>query len=216
MMAESAYTQREEFVHRLTHWVGIVASLLAIPWLAWTAARHGDNWRLFSGVVFGVSALLLFVTSVRYHRPLDPDEKQRRRRLDHSAIYVLIAGTYTPFMLGVMRGTWGWILLGVIWTLAVLGIVMKTTPLGFRFHRISVALYLLMGWLIVIAVEPLMNSLTRFELSWLVAGGLLYTLGVPFYLWKSRPYSHAIWHVFVLAGVACHFVAIMSTMSNTV
>jgi hemolysin III len=212
-MSESTYTEREEFIHRLTHWAGIVGSLIAIPWLAWTAARHGDSWRMVSGLVFALSALLLFVTSVRYHTTLDPGEKQRRRRMDHSAIYVLIAGTYTPFVLGILRGSWGWALFGLIWTLAVLGIAMKVSRLGFRFHKTSVALYLLMGWLIVVAARPLMQNLTSFELGWLIAGGLCYTLGVPFYLWKGQPYSHAIWHAFVLGGVTCHFIAVLSVMS---
>lgn len=212
-MNESSYTKHEEFLNCFIHGLGIVASLIAIPWLAWKAAQGGDHWRLVSGVVFGVSALLLFVTSVRYHSSTDPEQRQRRRRLDHSAIYVLIAGTYTPFALGVLRDSWGWALFGLIWSLALLGIAAKTTDFGFRYHKTSTVLYLIMGWLIVIAARPLMESLSRFELGWLIAGGLIYTLGVPFYLWKSRQYTHSLWHVFVFGGVACHFVAILSMMT---
>jgi hemolysin III len=136
------------------------------------------------------------------------------RRLDHAAIYLLIAGTYTPFTLGALRGTWGWSLAGVVWTLALLGIVFKATSLGFRFHRTSVVLYLLMGWLAVVAAKPLMRELSSFELGWLVAGGLCYTVGVAFYLLKNRPYTHAIWHVFVFAGVASHFMAVLSIVGG--
>jgi hemolysin III len=212
-LADNSYTAHEERIHRLTHWLGIVASLVAIPCLAWVALRGGDGWRLVGGVVFGLSALVLFATSVYYHSASSPASRLLRRRLDHSAIYVLIAGTYTPFTLGAMRGSWGWVLFGVIWTLALLGIIIKTTPLGFRFHKTSVLLYLLMGWLVVIAGQPMLGSLTSFEIGWLVAGGIVYTLGVPFYLWKSRSYTHAVWHAFVLCGVACHFVAVLSVMS---
>jgi len=212
-MNHSVYPPREELAHCLTHGLGIAMSLVAVPWLAWTALHGGDTWRLVSGVIFGSSALLLFTTSVLYHSSSDPQKRALLRRFDHSAIYLLIAGTYTPFTLGVLRGAWGWTLFGLIWTLATLGIAAKTTRFGFRFHKTSVLLYVVMGWLIVIAGRPMMNSLSRFELGWLLAGGLFYTAGVPFYLWKSQRYTHAIWHAFVLAGVACHFVAVLSVMT---
>ena len=211
-MNHSSYSPEEEAASRVTHGLGVVASLFAIPWLAWTAARFGDPWRLAGGIVFGLSALALFTTSVLYHSTRQPQWRVRLRRADHSAIYVLIAGTYTPFTLGVMRGNWGWTLFVLIWALAALGIVVKTTQFGFRFHKTSVLLYVVMGWLIVVAARPLMQSLSGYELAWLVAGGLFYTAGVPFYLWKSRPYTHAVWHGFVLAGVVAHFVAVLSVM----
>ncbi len=156
----------------------------------------------------------MFTTSALYHASRDPVVRLRLRRFDHAAIYVLIAGTYTPFTLGALRGSWGWSLAIVIWTLALAGIVFKTTSLGFRFHRTSVVLYVVMGWLAVVAIKPLMQALSPFELAWLVAGGLCYTGGVAFYVWKSRPYTHAIWHVFVFAGVACHFVTVLSITSG--
>ena len=208
-----AYTSAEERAHRLTHAAGIAASLAMIPWFAYTAAVAGDARRLVGGVVFGVCALLLFTTSVLYHSCIEPQRRLLLRRLDHAAIYLLIAGTYTPFTLGVLRGGWGWTLFGLIWGLALIGIAAKTTSFGFRFHKASVALYVLMGWLVVIAARPLMQSLTPAELGWLLAGGLLYTAGVPFYLWKTRAYSHAAWHLFVLAGLACHAVAVASVMT---
>jgi hemolysin III len=208
-----AYSTGEERAHRLTHAVGILASLAVIPWLAYAALSSGDAWRLVSGIIFGVSALLLFTTSVLYHSSADPQRRLLLRRMDHAAIYLLIAGTYTPFTLGVLRGGWGWTLFGLIWSLALLGIIAKTTRLGFRFHKTSVALYVLMGWLVVVAARPLMAALTTAELAWLLAGGLCYTVGVPFYLWKRRRFTHAAWHLFVLAGMGCHAVAVSSVMT---
>jgi hemolysin III len=210
---QSVYTSGEESAHRLTHGLGILGSLVAIPVLVRAAGGGGDAWRLVSGVIFGMSALLLFTTSFLYHSATEPRVRTLLRRFDHSAIYLLIAGTYTPFTLGVLRGGWGWTLFALVWGMALLGIIAKTTRIGFRFHKTSVLLYVVMGWLVVIAAGPLMRSLTRPELGWLMAGGLFYTAGVPFYLWKSRRYTHAVWHAFVLAGVACHFVAVLSMMS---
>ena len=213
-MASSTYSAREEWLNCAVHVVGIVASLVALPVLVRTALRTGDPWLLVGGLAFGLSALLMFSTSTLYHAATNPATRLRLRRVDHAAIYLLIAGTYTPFTLGALRGSWGWSLAAIIWTLALLGIVFKTTSLGFRFHRTSVALYVAMGWLAVVAAKPMMQQLSTLELGWLVAGGLCYTLGVAFYLWKGRPYTHAIWHVFVLAGVACHFVAVLSITSG--
>jgi hemolysin III len=208
--ASSAYTRGEEWASCAVHGLGILASAVAIPWLAMLAFEGRDPWLLAGGLAFGLSALLMFTTSVLYHAARDPRWRLVLRRLDHAAIYLLIAGTYTPFTLGVLKGAWGWSIAGVVWALAVLGIVFKTTRLGFRFHKTSVLLYVAMGWLVIVAIEPLMRELDRFELAWLVAGGLCYTGGVAFYVWKSRPYTHAVWHLFVLAGVACHFVAVLS------
>jgi hemolysin III len=213
-MIASTYSAREEWLNCAVHVVGFVASLVALPVLATAAHRTGDPWLLAGGLTFGLSALLMFATSSLYHAAKNPVARLRLRRVDHAAIYLLIAGTYTPFTLGALRGSWGWSLAAIIWTLALLGILFKTTALGFRFHRTSVVLYVAMGWLAVVAAKPLMQQLSTLELSWLVAGGLCYTLGVAFYVWKSRPYTHAIWHVFVLAGVACHFVAVLSITSG--
>lgn len=213
-MTVSTYTQREEWLNCAVHVAGMVASCIAIPVLVLAARRSGDPWLLAGGLAFGLSALLMFTTSALYHASRDPAVRLRLRRLDHAAIYLLIAGTYTPFTLGALRGSWGWTLAAVIWTLALAGIVFKTTSLGFRFHRTSVALYVIMGWLALVAIRPLMQALSSWELAWLLAGGLCYTVGVAFYLWKSRPYTHAIWHVFVLAGVACHFVTVLSVTSG--
>jgi hemolysin III len=213
-MTSSTYSAREEWLNCAVHVGGVVASLIALPALVLAAHRTGDPWLLAGGLVFGLSALLMFSTSALYHAAKNPQTRLRLRRFDHVAIYLLIAGTYTPLTLGALRGSWGWSLTAVIWSLALLGVIFKTTSLGFRFHRTSVALYVAMGWLAVVAAKPLMQHLSTLELSWLVAGGLCYTGGVAFYLWKSRPYTHAIWHVFVFAGVACHFVTVLSVTSG--
>jgi hemolysin III len=212
-MAEHDYSRGEELAHCATHGLGVVASLAGIAWLLAAAVANGASpWRASGGVIFGASALLLFTTSVLYHATTSPRLRPRLRLLDHSAIYVLIAGTYTPFALGVLDGTWGWTLFGLVWGLALAGIIAKLT-VGFRFPLASTVLYVAMGWIGIVVARPLMQSLSPSELAWIVAGGLAYTAGVPFYLWKGRRYSHAVWHLFVLAGVACHFVAVLSVMS---
>jgi len=212
-MADNDYSRGEELAHWMTHALGVVASLAGIAWLLATAVANGAGpWRAVGGVVFGASALLLFTTSVLYHSTTSTRLKPRLRLLDHAAIYVLIAGTYTPLALGVLGGAWGWTLFGLVWGMALAGIAAKLT-LGFRFPLASTLLYLAMGWIGVVAARPLLASLTTTELTWIVAGGLAYTAGVPFYLWKNRPYAHAVWHLFVLAGVACHFVAVLSMMA---
>jgi hemolysin III len=203
------YSRPEELAHSLTAGLGIIACAVAIPVLVWVSVP--DPWRLVTGLVFGLSALAMFVTSVIYHWASQPELKLLLRRLDHSAIYLLIAGTYTPFALVAIDGAWGWTLFAVAWALAVFGIVAKLT-IGFRFPRLSLALYLGMGWMSVIAIKPMVESLTTAQLLWFLAGGLCYTGGVPFYVWKSRRYTHAVWHLFVLAGVACHFVAVLSVV----
>lgn len=203
------YSRPEELAHALTAGLGIVACAVAIPWLAW--ASFGDPWRLGTALVFGITALGMFVTSVIYHWARVPERKVVLRKLDHAAIYLLIAGTYTPFALVAMRGAWGWALFGVVWAIALFGVIAKTT-IGFRYPKLSVALYIGMGWIAVFATKPLVEALTTSELAWILAGGLLYTGGVPFYVWKSRRYTHAVWHLFVLGGVACHFVAVLSVV----
>jgi hemolysin III len=202
-----AYDFVEEVANAVTHGVGIVAALIALPWLIVVALNAGDGWRVAGVVVFALTALLLFSASTLYHSLPAGRAKQLFRVFDHAAIYLLIAGTYTPFTIGVMRGAWGWTLFAIVWALAVLGVVLKGT-LRFRFPIASTVLYIAMGWVAVVAVRPLLLSLTRPELAWLLAGGLVYTGGVPFYASRRR-YGHAVWHLFVLAGAICHFVAVL-------
>jgi hemolysin III len=203
------YSRPEEQLHALTAGLGIVACTVGIPCLVWVS--RSDPWKLASALVFGISALAMFVTSVFYHHERDLERKVRLRKLDHAAIYLLIAGTYTPIALIAMGGAWGWTLFGAMWTVAAIGIIAKAT-VGFRFPRLSLILYLAMGWVGMLAISPMTASLNGSELTWLIAGGLVYTAGTPFYAWKKQRYTHAVWHLFVLGGVACHFAAVMSVV----
>lgn len=198
----------EEIANAVSHGVGLIASLCALPVLVLSAAAHGDAKLVAGCGVFAASLILLYAASTLYHAIPHPRAKRALRVVDHTAIYLLIAGSYTPFTLGVLRGAWGWSLLGIVWALALTGVIFKTT-LGFRFPRLSVLLYLSMGWLAVVAARPLYLSLPAAGLSWLVAGGLFYTVGVIFYRWERLPYGHLVWHLFVLAGSVCHFWAVL-------
>jgi len=171
-------------------------------------ALHQGAASVAGAVVFGVSAALLYFTSTLYHAIPASRAKRVLRVVDHGAIYVLIAGTYTPFTLGVLRGPWGWTLFGLIWGLAALGIVLKAMG-GIRYPRLSLALYLAMGWLVVVAARPLWQLVPAWGLFWLAAGGVAYTAGVGFYAASRLPYRHFVWHLFVLAGTACHAVAVL-------
>jgi hemolysin III len=157
--------------------------------------------------IFGTTMALLYLTSTVYHAVTRARAKQVLRLLDHGAIYLLIAGTYTPFTLGVLRGPWGWTLLAVIWVLAAAGVTLKALG-GIRHPRLSTAVYLAMGWLVVVAAHPLLEHLPPRGLFWLAAGGLAYTAGVGFYATRRMRFGHFVWHLFVLAGTACHFVAV--------
>lgn len=204
-------SRAEEVANSLTHGAGLLASLIALPILLMATTRgNGDAWHLTGSIIYGVSVILLYAASTFYHALGEGRAKEVLRVLDHSAIYLLIAGSYTPFMLGALRGPWGWSLLAIIWTLAIVGIVGKCT-LGFRFPWLSTAMYLAMGWLIVIAARPLMASVPFAGLVWLAAGGLCYTGGVVFYARDRRiRFGHAWWHLCVLGGSACHYVAVVA------
>ncbi|MDQ3287677.1 MAG: hemolysin III family protein [Pseudomonadota bacterium] len=205
----SAAGVREEIVNALTHGLGATASLAGGAVLITLAAVHGDGWQLVGAIVFGVSLLLLYLASTLYHAIQHPTAKGRLKVFDHCAIYVLIAGTYTPFTLIGLRGPWGWGLFAAIWTLALAGVVFKLFFTG-RFKRLSTLIYVAMGWLVVIAIKPLLATLDAWTFGWLLAGGLFYTLGTIFYHRPSLPYSHAIWHLFVIAGSVCHYVAVLA------
>ncbi|HEX2718279.1 MAG TPA: hemolysin III family protein [Gemmatimonadaceae bacterium] len=207
-VAERAQTIGEEIANSITHGAGLAASIAALPVLIILAARH-DAWRVVGATIFGATLVLLYGASTMYHALARTRARRVMRVLDHSAIYLLIAGTYTPFMLGPMRGPWGWSLLGAIWGMAVLGIVFKAT-LGIRYPIASTGVYVLMGWLAVVAARPLLASVGLAGVGWLVAGGTLYTLGVVFFALDRRVrYAHSVWHVFVAAGSICHFVAVV-------
>ena len=209
------YTPAEEWANALTHGVGLLLSLVAVPILLLTTVARHDWLQVAGASVFGATMIALYTTSTLYHAIPHEVTKHRLRVADHIAIYFLIAGTYTPFTLGVLRGVWGWSLFGVLWSLAVLGVVFKLT-LGMRFPRASTAFYLAMGWMCVVAIKPMMTLIPGDGLFWLVAGGLFYTLGVPFYLMKGRQFTHAVWHLFVLGGSACHFWSVLHYSALTV
>ena len=200
---------REEFANALTHGLGATAALAGAAVLISLTALHGDVWQLASAIVFGGCLLLLYIASTLYHAVRHPVAKARLKVFDHCAIYLLIAGTYTPFTLIGLRGPWGWWLFGTIWTLAFAGVVFKLFFTG-RFKRLSTMIYIAMGWLVLVAIKPMWGALDGWTLGWLLAGGIFYTGGTFFYHRPSLKYSHAIWHMFVLAGSLCHYVAVMA------
>jgi len=198
---------REELANTLTHAVGVFLALVGGAALVVRASLQADPWKIVGAGVFSATLLLLYTVSTFYHAARSPALKLRFKILDHAAIYLLIAGTYTPFTLVGLRGRWGWTLFGVIWGLAVGGVIFKLFATG-RFRLISTGIYVGMGWLVVIAAGPMVRRLDPWVLAWLVAGGLAYTGGTIFYHNKKIPYSHAIWHGFVMVGSICHGVAV--------
>jgi len=200
-------TSGEELANVITHGIGVALGIAGLSVLVVGAARHGDIWRTVSFSIYGATLILLYLASAFYHGARTPLAKRRLQFFDHVAIYLLIAGTYTPFTLVSMRGTWGWTMFGLIWGLALTGLLLNVFFFG-RLGVLSTILYLLMGWLVVIAIKPVMDALSMRGLVWLVAGGLSYTVGVIFYAWHRLPYAHPIWHLFVLAGSAFHYFAI--------
>lgn len=202
------YSFGEEVANSLIHGLGIVLSIGGLATLVAFAALSGAALAVVSCAVFGTALVLAYTASTLYHAIPLQAPKRVLRHLDHVAIYLLIAGTYTPFTLVAMQGVWGWGLFAAIWTLAVAGFVLEFTAL--RHVRWLMALvYVGMGWLALVAFEPLTRSLETGGLALLLAGGVVYTLGVPFYLWRKLPYHHAVWHLFVLAGSVLHFLAIL-------
>lgn len=201
------YSQAEEVASSLSHALGIILSIAGLAVLTAYAALHGGAWRIVSVSVYGASLILLFTASTLYHAVSNPRTKPILRLLDHSAIFLLIAGTYTPFALISLRGPWGWTLFAIVWTLAIFGIALELR--GVRNRIVAALIYLGMGWMGLFAIKPLIASIEPTGLWLMLAGGLCYTLGVPFYLWKRLPYNHALWHLFVLAGSALQFFSIL-------
>lgn len=202
------YTVGEEIANSITHGIGAALSIAGLTLLVVLAAIYGDVWRVVSFSIYGSSLVLLYLCSTLYHSIQHPKTKRILRIFDHSAIYLLIAGSYTPFTLVSMRGPWGWSLFGVVWGLALLGIAFKTVFIG-KYEKLATAAYVLMGWLVVIAFKEMLVVVPPGGIVWLVIGGVVYTLGVLFYAWEKLPYNHAIWHLFVLGGSVCHFFAIL-------
>ena len=197
----------EELANSISHGVGLVATFVAGPVLIASAIRHGGLGTIVGASIFVSTAVLLYLFSALYHALRHAKAKRVFQVLDHAAIFLLIAGTYTPFTLGVLHGTWGWALLWTIWTLAAAGVTLTAT--GKLHNRVaSTALYVAMGWLMLVAVRPLWLRMPPMGFLWLGLGGVAYTAGVPFFA-AHRRYSHFVWHLFVIAGTACHFVAVM-------
>jgi hemolysin III len=198
----------EEIINSITHGIGLALSLAGLSVLVVFASLYGNAWHIVSSSIFGASLVLLYTFSTLYHSFQLPRIKHIFKILDHSSIYLLIAGTYTPFTLVNLRGAWGWTLFGLIWGLAIFGILFSIIFIN-RFKIVSTFIYLFMGWLVIIAIKPLLSNVPGGGIAWLVAGGLFYTIGVIFYALKKLPFSHAVWHVFVLGGSVCHFFAVM-------
>jgi len=203
----AAYPPREELANSLTHGLGVALSIAGLASMVYFSSRFGDAWQVVSTAIFGATLVMLYTSSTLYHSFRDDRIRQVLQKFDHAAIFLLIAGTYTPFVLVTLRGPWGWSLFGVVWGLAVVGVALKFWYAG-RFKVVSTLIYIGMGWLVMIAIKPLLAALPSGGLRLLIAGGLCYTGGAVFYLWKRLPFQHAIWHLFVLAGSICHWAAV--------
>ena len=205
---EHTQSPGEEIANSVSHAVGLLAAVAAAPVLVLSAVRHGGAGRIAGASVFAASMVLLYLTSALYHALPRNRAKRIFQVLDHAAIFLMIAGTYTPFTLGVLRGAWGWTLFGLVWGLALAGLVL-TAAGGAGYPKLRLSLYLAMGWLILIAIKPLWLRMPQEGLFWLLGGGIAYTVGVAFYAAKRVRYFHFVWHLFVLAGTACHFIAVL-------
>ncbi len=204
-----SYTIGEEIWHCTIHGIGIILSIAGLVILAALSAIHGNAWTVVSTVIFGVSMVLLYTASTLYHAVPNQEAKKVLKKFDHIAIYYLIAGTYTPFLLVTLRGVVGWTIFGIIWGLAILGTILKLVLSSSGTKLWSIGLYLLMGWMIIFASKRVFEELPRMALVFLILGGLCYTFGIIFYVWKSKKYTHAIWHSMVLAGTIMHFFAVL-------
>ena len=207
--AERPQTLGEEIANSLSHGLGLLAAVVAVPFLLLATARHGGPANLVGASVFSATMVLLYFTSMVYHACPPRRAKEILRKLDHGAIYLFIAGSYTPFTLGVLHGPWGWTLLGLVWGIAAVGVTLKAID-RIAHPWLSTGLYLVMGWLALIAIVPMVERMPLAGLAWIAAGGLAYTAGVVFFALDSRVrYAHFLWHLFVIGGTACHFVAVL-------
>lgn len=202
------YSLGEEIANSISHGIGAALSIAAIVILLFYSGNYRDAWRVVSFSVYGSTLFILYLASTLYHAFTHPAVKRFFRMIDHSSIFLLIAGTYTPVCLVAMRGAWGWTLFGLIWGIAVFGIIYETVFLG-KHKYLSLAIYTGMGWLAIIAIKPMIDLLPAGLLAWIFIGGLFYTLGIVFYAWDRLPYNHATWHIFVLCGSIAHFFGIL-------
>jgi len=202
----------EEIFNSVTHGIGTLCSIAALVILIIVALNKGNLWHLVSFAIYGSSLVLLYLMSTLYHSFTGEKLKNLFARFDHAAIFLLIAGTYTPFLLTSMRGVFGWTLFGIIWGTAIVGVVIRSIYLN-KFKKIMVALYLLMGWMFVFAAKSMFKSLPLSSIIFLLLGGVSYSVGVILYMNEKMQYSHGIWHIFVLAGSAFHFFAVLNTLN---
>lgn len=207
IIAKDLYSVGEEIANALTHGIGALLGVAALTMMIVMSVKHSDSARVISSVIYGSSLILLYLSSTLYHSLQSPRLKNLFQILDHCAIYILIAGTYTPFMLVSLKDTWGYLLLIVIWSLALFGIIFKAFFRD-RFARVSLFTYLAMGWLCILVGGEMLTKIPAGGLLFLLAGGLTYSIGTVFFMMNRIPYNHAIWHLFVLGGSVCHFVAI--------
>ena len=207
MSNAEGYSVAEEVAHALTHGVGAIAAIVGLVFMVVWAVSYGDTYHVVSASIYGASLILLYTSSTFYHAFPWPRIKAFFQQMDHAAIYVLIAGTYTPFALVSLRGVWGWSLLGVVWGIAIIGVVLELA-IAERKKWLSLSLYLGLGWMALIVIKPMLDSVETGGLWLLLSGGLAYTFGVMFYVWKSLRFHHAIWHLFVLAGSVLHFLSV--------
>jgi hemolysin III len=212
---EAGYRQLsvgEEIFNSVSHGIGTLLSIAALVLLVVFAAIKGNVWHIVSFSIFGTTLVLLYLASTLYHSFTKEKIKNLFARFDHAAIFLLIAGTYTPFLLTVLRGALGWTLFGIIWAVAITGVVIRSIYLT-RFRKLMVGLYLAMGWMIVVAIGPLLKHVPGISLLFLLLGGIMYSVGVVFYAWRNLKYGHGIWHLFVLAGSILHFFAVIYTLN---
>jgi len=207
-VSKPEYSIAEEIVHATTHGIGVLLAIGGLTWMLYVSIDAMDPWRIVASSIYGATLIALFLASTVYHSLPGSKRRHTYKLLDHCAIYLLIAGTYTPFMLVAMRSNTGWWLFGTIWALATAGIIKKLW-LRHRYPNVALASYLAMGWLVVVAAPQLADAVGPHGMAWLIAGGISYSVGALFYVMHRLPFNHAVWHVFVLAGGVCHFMSIV-------
>ncbi len=207
MTLSTVYSVAEEITHAITHGIGAILSIVALVLLLSAALHYGNSWHLTSSIIYGTSLILLYCSSTLYHAITHQSLKRRFRQLDHAAIFLLIAGTYTPFTLLNLRDDWGLVIFALVWLIAIAGVIIELAT-GLKYKKLSLGLYLGLGWLVLLAMKPMIENVAAPGLWLLLAGGLCYSGGVIFYVWKRLYMHHAIWHLFVLAGSVLHFLAV--------
>lgn len=207
-ISSNGYSLKEEIAHTIIHGIGLLLSIAGLVVMVVVASQNGDAWHVVSSSIYGATLVILYTSSSLYHGIPNPAAKRILKRFDHAAIYLLIAGTYTPFLLVSLRGVWGWSLFGIVWSIALIGVVLEFTHSA-KIKKLSLGLYLGLGWIVVVAIKPMLNQVETGGLLMLLVGGLCYSLGVIFYVRKQMTYHHAIWHLFVLAGSVFHFFSVL-------